>query len=88
MTQVADARALILDLRDNRGGHPQTVAFVASYLFDATPVHLSDIYRRDDGSTQEFWTASELPGTRFGAGEIKPFDVLGPAHHARSLPAG
>jgi retinol-binding protein 3 len=74
MTQVADARALLLDLRDNHGGHPDTVAFVASYLFDATPVHLGDIYRRDDGSTQEFWTASKVPGTRFGP--KKPVYVL------------
>ncbi len=74
MSRVADARALIIDLRDNTGGEPATVAFVASYLFDATPVHLSDIYRRDDDSTQEYWTAPEVPGKRFGG--QKPVYVL------------
>jgi retinol-binding protein 3 len=74
MSRVADARALIIDLRDNSGGEPATVAFVASYLFDETPVHLNDIYRRDDDSTQEFWTAPEVPGKRFGG--QKPVYVL------------
>jgi C-terminal processing protease CtpA/Prc len=74
MSRVGDARALLIDLRDNSGGEPATVAFVASYLFDAKPVHLNDIYRRDDDSTQQFWTAAEVPGKRFGA--RKPIYVL------------
>jgi retinol-binding protein 3 len=74
MSHVADARALIIDLRDNSGGEPATVAFVASYLFDTAPVHLTDIYRRDDDSTQEFWTAPQVPGKRFGG--QKPVYVL------------
>jgi C-terminal processing protease CtpA/Prc len=74
MTRVADARALIVDLRNNQGGEPETVAFVASYLFDPTPVHLGDIYRRDTDTTQQFWTARELPGKRFGG--AKPVYIL------------
>src|SRR5262249_53854822 len=34
MSQVADADALILDLRENHGGNPGTVALILSYLFD------------------------------------------------------
>lgn len=36
MTSIADAAALIVDLRGNPGGEPETVAFIASYLFDST----------------------------------------------------
>jgi C-terminal processing protease CtpA/Prc len=43
MSEVADARALVVDLRDNYGGDPRTVAFMLSYLFDPTPVHVNDI---------------------------------------------
>lgn len=74
MSQVADADALILDLRQNGGGVPETVALVASYLFDEKPVHLNDMFRRDTNSTTEFWTVRDLPGTRFGS--KKPLYVL------------
>jgi hypothetical protein len=74
MTQVANADALILDLRGNHGGSPETVALVASYLFDSKPVHLNDIYRRDEGTTVQFWTAAEVQGRRFGG--VKPIYVL------------
>ncbi|HMJ57069.1 MAG TPA: S41 family peptidase [Polyangiaceae bacterium] len=74
MSQVADADALLVDLRENNGGYPETVALVASYLFDPEPVHLNDMYRRDDRSTREFWTKREVPGKRFGG--KKPVFVL------------
>lgn len=74
MSAIADADAAILDLRDNNGGFPPTVAQVASYFFDERPVHLSSIYRRDTDHTQELWTQRELPGTRFGA--EKPVFIL------------
>jgi C-terminal processing protease CtpA/Prc len=51
MTEVADADALRIDLRENHGGQPDTVALLVSSLFDPEPVRLSDIHRRDDGST-------------------------------------
>jgi hypothetical protein len=74
MSAVADADAVIIDLRSNHGGAPGTVAFVASYFFDARALLLNTIYRRDTGHTEEFWTQPELPGTRFGA--AKPVFVL------------
>jgi hypothetical protein len=74
MTQIADADALIVDLRGNHGGSPETVALVASYLFDAKPVHLNDMYRRDDGSTLQSWTLKDVQGKRFGG--RKPIYVL------------
>ena len=74
MSRIADADALLLDLRTNHGGSPGTVALVASYLFDATPVHLNDMYRRDDDSTREFWTSRTVPGKRF-AHPAAPHDL-------------
>lgn len=74
MSQVADADALIVDLRNNGGGSPETVALIASYLFDKTPVHLNDMFSRDTGSIEQSWTLRDLRGTRFG-GE-KPVYVL------------
>ena len=74
MSQVADADALLLDLRQNGGGDPATVAVVASYLFDDKPVHINDMFRRDTGETRQFWTHAKVAGKRFGA--KKPVYVL------------
>jgi hypothetical protein len=63
MAFVAHTRALIFDLRDNHGGAPVTVAFIASYLFDR-PTQLSSIHRRDQNTTSQFWTLPSLPGER------------------------
>ena len=74
MTEIADADALIIDLRSDSGGDPATVALVASYLFDATPVHLNDMWWRDDGTTDRFFTTPGVEGRRYGA--AKPVFVL------------
>ncbi len=73
MTLVADARALILDLRDNGGGEPAMVSYIASYLFDRR-THLNDLWTRRTGMTEEFWTRDSIPGRRFGG--AKPVYVL------------
>jgi hypothetical protein len=72
MTKVANARALIIDLRDNRGGTPEMVAYVASYLV-STRTHLNDAFERRTGETEQFWTR-DVPGPRFGG--KKPIYVL------------
>jgi hypothetical protein len=63
MAFVAHTRALIFDLRDNHGGSPLTIAFIASYLFDR-PTHLNDLYNRPQNTTTPFWTLPSLPGER------------------------
>ena len=74
MSQAADADAVIIDLRHNGGGSPETVALVASYVFDDKPVHLIDIYERETKTTTQSWTQAKLHGKRFGG--KKPVYVI------------
>jgi hypothetical protein len=60
---LANADALIFDLRDNGGGDPAMVTFIASYVFDK-PTHLNDLYNRKEDSTRQFWTLPYVPGER------------------------
>lgn len=66
MGQVAGTRALILDLRRHRGGAPETVAFLCSYLFGTERVHLNSLYYRATGATLDYYTDPAVPGGRFG----------------------
>jgi C-terminal processing protease CtpA/Prc len=72
MQVLAGTDALIVDLRANGGGNPQTVARLSSYLFER-PTHLNSLYWRERDRTDEFWT-TEIAGPRFG--QSKPVYVL------------
>jgi C-terminal processing protease CtpA/Prc len=74
MKEIADAAALVLDLRGNFGGYPEMVALLVSYLVDPAPVHLVDLWDHDDGSTFASWTRATVAGPRFGS--KKPVFVL------------
>ena len=74
MSEAADAAALILDVRRNGGGNPQTVALVSSYLFGEQPVHLNSLFWRVSGETEDFHTDPRVAGTKFGP--TKPVYVL------------
>ncbi|MFC9881137.1 S41 family peptidase [Streptomyces libani] len=65
MELVAQTRALILDLRECRGGSPEGAAMWCSYFFPDDQVHLNDIYERSTDSTRQFWTLSHLPAPRY-----------------------
>jgi hypothetical protein len=65
MELVAHTNALILDLRECRGGSPEGAAMWCSYFFPDDQVHLNDIYERSTGSTRQYWTASHLPAPRY-----------------------
>lgn len=69
---LAHVDAIIFDLRDNHGGDPAMVAFLAGYLFDH-PTHLNDIYNRRENSTRQYWTVANVPGAGFAD---KPAYVL------------
>jgi retinol-binding protein 3 len=73
MTLLSHSEALIVDLRNNRGGDPATVALLSSYLFDRR-THLNDLYFRPTDLTTQFWTHDWVPGRRFGG--QKPVYVL------------
>jgi hypothetical protein len=60
---LAHTDALIIDLRGNRGGHPDMGLFVASYLFDQ-PVHYATRYRRQGDRYEQEWTRADVPGPR------------------------
>jgi len=51
--------ALIIDLRQNRGGNPATVQFLCSWFFDC-PVLLNSTYWRRGDYTEEFWTMKNI----------------------------
>ncbi len=66
MTLLQDTRALVIDLRENHGGEPATVALLCSYLFDQR-THLNDIWHRAGARTDEAWTSDKVAGPRYGA---------------------
>jgi hypothetical protein len=70
---VACAEALIIDLRRTRGGVPDTVAFICSYLLDES-THLNTNYWRDGDTYAQSWTLPYVPGPRFGGS--KPLYIL------------
>ncbi|GAA1234852.1 S41 family peptidase [Kitasatospora nipponensis] len=70
---VARAEALILDLRECVGGHPEAVAHISAYLLDE-PTHLTTLYDRQDGEYRQLWSPAHVPGPRFGG--AKPLYVL------------
>lgn len=75
MAFLANTDALIIDLRENHGGRPETVALLASWLFGEQPVHLNTVVTRAGAERTEHWTKPEIPGAgRYGA--RKPVYVL------------
>jgi retinol-binding protein 3 len=64
LSTLANFDAIIIDLRRNGGGNTPMMAFIATYFFDPTPVHLTDIYWRDTNETSQFWTTAFVPGRR------------------------
>jgi retinol-binding protein 3 len=64
MNFLANTESLIVDLRQNGGGDPATVALIASYLFPPEPVHLNDLYFRPTNDTHQWWTLPYVPGKR------------------------
>jgi len=52
------ARAVMLDLRRNRGGDPGTVTLVLEWLLGGEPTHISDVIYRD--RTRQWWTTARV----------------------------
>ena len=62
--------ALLIDLRENRGGDSDTVLLLASWFFGPDPVRLSDSIERSE--TRQRWTVEWLPVRRY----TKPVYIL------------
>ncbi|HET7463675.1 MAG TPA: S41 family peptidase [Longimicrobium sp.] len=91
MAFLANTDALIIDLRENHGGRPETVALLASWLFGDQPVHVNTVVTRAGAESTEHWTKPEVPGAgrygpqkpvyvlvshgTFSAGEEFPYDL-------------
>jgi hypothetical protein len=61
MAFVANADALIIDLRDNGGGSASMIQLLAGYLFKDS-VHLIDWYSRRENETTQSWSNDWVPG--------------------------
>ena len=72
MAFVANTDALIVDLRQNRGGEPNGVAYLASFLFE-TRTRLNDIIMRRGNRVEQYWT-TRMDGLIFGG--QKPIYIL------------
>jgi len=73
MDKLADTDALIIDVRENGGGTPVSVALLVSYFVDQR-TRLNDIWERVSGETVQFWTEDKLDGKRYGG--KKPVIIL------------
>lgn len=63
MRNLSDTAALVIDMRDNGGGHPASVAYLISFLLDpGKRVHINDLIWRNRGTltfrTESFWSAA------------------------------
>lgn len=61
---LANADALVVDLRENGGGDPQMIQLITSYFFEGDPRHLNSFYHREGDRTEQFWTLPYVPGKR------------------------
>jgi hypothetical protein len=64
---LSGTEALILDLRQNGGGDPESVAYLVSHFFaEGDTRHLNSIYNRPRNTTRQFWTSPTV-GVRYTA---------------------
>jgi len=68
---VANSNALLIDLRENHGGDPEMVTYMAGFLFK-NKTHLNDLYERRSKHLDQFWT---VPDTSFSIADI-PLYIL------------
>jgi C-terminal processing protease CtpA/Prc len=64
MTLVANTDALVIDLRNNGGGHADMVAHLMSY-FVSEQTHLSTMRRRNADDAVQLWTSPAVAAPRY-----------------------
>jgi hypothetical protein len=70
MRLVADADALIIDLRRCRGGRPEVSRRLVSYLLPAERTLLGLTWQREPPESVKVWSMEDLPGPRFTGREV------------------
>jgi hypothetical protein len=65
LSDLADAPAVIVDVRRNGGGSPRMAAFVTSYFLGSDSVHLSTLYWRGN-RIERVYSRRSVPGGRIG----------------------
>ena len=88
MALLSGTDALVLDLRRNGGGQPESVAYLLSHFFGVDDErHLNDIYDRPENRTREYWTNPAVTvrytkpiyvltsGDTFSGGEEAAYDL-------------
>ncbi len=70
MSVLANADALIIDLRSNGGGPPEMVQFLCSYLLENPRKHLNSFTYREQAKLTQYWTYTYLPGKRLTEADI------------------
>jgi C-terminal processing protease CtpA/Prc len=73
MTMVEHSRALVIDLRNNGGGHEDQFVLMMSYFLDR-PVKIGESFTRPDSTLAQTWTYAVVPGPRYAPN--KPVYVL------------
>jgi hypothetical protein len=63
MGMLTNGKSIILDLRDNHGGHQNMVSFISSYFFKDRK-QLNSLYFRAADSLVESWTDPLIPGKK------------------------
>ncbi len=63
MKNLIDSKAIIIDLRRNGGGMPETIKYICSYFFDK-PTHINSIYWRYLNKTVDFITLEKVGGKK------------------------
>ena len=60
---LSNCDAMIIDLRENGGGHPNLIQLMSSYFFDES-THLNTFYIRESDEYHQFWSQSHVQGKR------------------------
>ena len=63
MNFLANADAIIFDMRYNGGGSPSMIQLITSYLVEE-PTHINSFYIRKDDTTRQFWTQAHVSGPK------------------------
>lgn len=65
MNSFEDCHSLIFDLRKCKGGSPEMLNYLVTYLYpEKSKVHLNDFYFRPADSTESTYTLDKVPGNR------------------------